>query len=141
MNWIYRNDSISPIIYRSETWLPNETRESPFPVPDTLGLTCIQEGDSPDPVLFHDDIIIQAGETATVNINAPLFSHKVALSIFCMTTDASCECRFNSLKNCAIPLDVRGFEHTTAWENCSRIFLINTSDNEAQISISAVEVD
>ena len=141
MNWIYSNNTNAPVIYRSETWLPDETHEIPYPVPSSLGLTCVQEGDTPDPVLFHDDIIIQAGATATVNINAPVFSHKVALSIFCIITDAGCECRFNSLKNCAVPLDVRGFEHTMAWENCSRIFLTNTSDNEAQISVSAVEVD
>ena len=39
MNWTYTNNTNAPVIYRSEIWQPNETRESPYPVPPSLGLT------------------------------------------------------------------------------------------------------
>ena len=139
MNWIYRNDTDSVIIYRSETWLPGVSREVSYPVPPELGLTCIQEGDSPDPVLFHSDITVQPGAQEVISIPAPKLSHAVALSIFCMTADSGCECRFNSTHNCIIPIDIRGFQQTTSWENCSRIFFNNPTDNEVVISVTAIE--
>ena len=140
MNWIYHNNTDSPVIYRSEMWLPDETCEVAFPVPDSLGLTCVQEGSSPDPVLFHEDITIQPHSQEVVNISPPTLSHNVALSIQDMTTDSGCECRFNHDSNNAIPIDARSFYHVLAWENCSRLFLYNSTDNEAVISVTAIEV-
>lgn len=139
MNWIYTNNTNAPVIYRSELWLPNEAREVSFPVPNTLGLTCIQEGTTPDPVLFHDDVTVQAGEQVSLNINPPNISHAVSLSVQCMTPSAGCQCRFNHESNTAIPIDARAFIHTMDWENCSRILLSNPTDTEAVISVTAIE--
>lgn len=139
MKWIYRNDTNATIIYRSVTWLPGMTAETAYPIPPALGLTCIQEGNSPDPVLFHSDITVQPGAQEVISIPAPKLSHAVALSIFCMTADSGCECRFNSTHNCIIPIDIRGFQQTTSWENCSRIFFNNPTDNEVIISVTAIE--
>ena len=139
MKWIYINNSPATVIYRSETWLPGETRETPYPVPDTLGLTCIQEGDTLDPVLFHSDIIIPPGGQEVVNINHPKLSQAVDLSIRCISHDTGCECRFNSPHGCAVPLDFREFRQITSWQNCSRIYLINTTDIQAHISVTALE--
>ena len=139
MNWTYINNTNAPIIYRSETWLPNETHETAYPVPDTLGLTCIQEGSSPDPIIFHDDIIVQPNGQEVVNISPPKLSHAVDLSIRCITHETGCECRFNSLHGCAIPIDFREFRQITSWNNCSRIYLINSTDIEAHISVTAFE--
>ena len=140
MNWIYTNNTHMPVIYRSETWLPDETHEIPYPVPSSLGLTCIQEGDTPDPVLFHDDIIIQPNTQEVISLRPPTFSHVVDLTIGCMTPDGGCECRFNSPNNCVIPIDMRGFQQVTSWENCSRIYFFNSTDTEVHISVTAFEV-
>lgn len=139
MNWIYTNNTPAPVIYRSETWLPGETRETTYPLPDALGLTCIQQGDIPDPVLFHSDITIPPGGQTSVNISPPTLSHAVHLSIACMTPESGCECRFNSPRNSTIPIDSRGFQQKLSWENCSCIFLSNSTDIEAIVSITAIE--
>ena len=139
MNWIYRNDSNSTVLYRSELWQPGETHETAFPVPPSLGLTCIQEGSSPDPALLHTDIIIQPGDKTILDIPPPLSSRRIALTIHCMTPITGCECRFNSERNTVIPIDVRGFNQVMAWENCAKIFLFNSTDTEAHISVSAIE--
>lgn len=139
MNWIYRNDSNAPAVYRSMLWKPHEQHEVAFPVPPSLGLTCIQEGSTPDPALLHTDIIIQPGGKATLDIPPPSLSHKIALTINCMTPFTGCECRFNSERNTVIPIDVRGFNQVTSWENCAKIFLFNPTDTEAHISVSAIE--
>ena len=140
MKWIYKNNTDKIILYRNNTWQPNEEISVPYPVPLNLGLTCIQEGSSPDPILFHDDIIISAGEQEIINLNSPLISHNVALTILCMTTNSGVECRFNSSDNKPIPIDARGFQQVISWEMCSKIFLHNPTDNEVHISVSAIEV-
>ena len=139
MKWIYRNDSDSTVLYRSDTWLPGETHDTALPVPDTLGLTCVQEGDEADLVIFHDDILIQPGIQEVVSIPAPKLSHAVNISILCMTPTSGCECRFNSPHGCVIPIDVRGFQQTTSWQNCSRIFLSNHTESETHVSITVLE--
>lgn len=139
MKWIYRNDSASTVIYRSTTWLPGMTAETAYPIPPELGLTCVQEGDAPDIVLLHTDITIQPGTQEVISIPAPKLSHAVAISILCMTEDSGCECRFNSSHGCVIPIDIRGFQQTTSWQNCSRLYLTNNTEIEAVISVTAVE--
>ncbi len=139
MNYIYRNNSNSTIIYRNYCWPPKDEVSTPFPVPSSLGLSCIQQGDSPDPVLFHDDIIIPAGEQVEISIDVPAISHNIALSILCLTHNSGVECRFGSPNNKAIPIDVRSFSQVLSWDLCSRIFFTNTTQNEAQISVSAIE--
>ncbi len=139
MNYIYRNDTHHIIHYRRSSWLPDEQLETPYPVPDDLGLTCIQLGQPPDPVLFHDDVIVPAGESVTVDIDAPALSHSVALTIFCIAPNSGVECRFGSSENKPIPIDMRAFSQTIDWALCSRIFLLNPTDAEAIISISAIE--
>ena len=139
MKYIYRNDTHSVIVYRNDTWLPDEQLETAYSVPDDIGLTCIQLGQPPDPVLFHDDVIVSAGEQVTVNIDAPTLSHSVALTIFCISPSSGVECRFGSPENKPIPIDMRAFSQTLNWALCSRIFLYNSTDSEAVISISAIE--
>ena len=139
MKWIYRNDSDSAVLYRADTWLPGETHETALPVPESLGLTCIQEGDSPDIVLIHTDVTIQPGSQEVITIPEPKLSHAVAITILCMTQDSGCECRFNSSHGCVIPIDIRGFQQTTSWQNCSQIYLTNNTEVEAVISVTAVE--
>ena len=139
MKWIYRNDTDTTIIYRSTTLLPGMTAETAYPIPHELGLTCVQEGDAPDIVLLHSDVVVQPGTQEVIDIPAPKLSHAVAITILCMTEDSGCECRFNSPRNCIIPLDVRGFQQTTSWQNCSRVYLTNNTETEAVISVTAVE--
>lgn len=140
MNWIYKNNSDVTVLYRDSIWRPGDILETPYPVPNSLGLTCIQEGNSLDPVLFHDDVIIQAGKSASIEIQEPALSHKVSLNILCMTTDNGVKCSFNSSNNKYIPIDIRGFNQVLDWNLCSKIFLINPTETEAIISITAFEV-
>ena len=139
MKYIYRNNTKRTILYRNYFWLPDDEISTAFPVPDELGLTCIQEGEPPDAVLFHDDVTIAPGEQAVVTLNAPAFSNKVDISIQCMTLNSGVACRFGSLNNNPIPIDTRVFSQVLEWELCSRIFLENSTENEAVISITAIE--
>ena len=140
MNWSYKNNTDSTIFYRNFFWQQGDELQTPYTVPPSLGLTCTQEGSSPDPVLFHDDVIIMAGQSASLSINEPLLSHHVALSIYCMTDSGGVECRFNSSENKPIPIDTRSFVQVLPWELCSRLFLNNPTDCEAIISVTAIEV-
>ncbi len=139
MNWSYKNNTGSTIFYRNSIWQPGDELQTPYPVPPSLGLTCIQEGDALDPVLFHDDVIIQAGQSVYIALAEPTLSHNVDLSISCMTDDNGVECRFNSSRNKPIPIDIRGFSQVLNWELCSLLFFNNTSETEAIISITAFE--
>lgn len=140
MNWIYTNNSDNTVLYRGFYWKPGDVLDTPYPVPASLGLTCVQHGSLPDPVLFHDDLIIQSRQNAVVEVNSPLLSNKVALDINCMTAQAGVECYFNSLNNKPIPIDVRGFSQVIDWAFCSKIFLLNPTDLEVIVSITAIEV-
>ena len=90
-------------------------------------------------MLFHDDIIIQPGETKQVDMDGPRYTRQVALSIFRMS-GGGVEYRFMSDTNKPLPLDTRGFVHVVPWEMCARMFFKNVSDEETQVSVSAVEV-
>ena len=140
MTYSYTNNTNSAIAYRSYFWLPDETLEVDFPVPESLGLTCNFHGKPPDPVLFHDNITLQAGEQCDIPIPAPLFSQNVALHIQDMSLDCGVECCFGSLDNIHFPIDVRDFLHVLTWELCSQIYLFNPTENVAVISITAIEV-
>ena len=140
MKWKYKNDTNHAIIYRNTIWQQGEEHETSYPVPLFLGLTCNQEGSAPDAVLYHDDVIISAGEEKEILLNDPLISHNVDLSIFDMKTDNGVECRFNSRDNKPVPIDVRGIRHVMSWELCSKIYLKNVMENEAHISVTAIEV-
>ena len=140
MNWIYKNFSKNTIIHNNKICKPDEQIISPYPLPSSLGLTCIQEGRNPDPVILHEDVSLKAGETKFIDINAPELSKNIALSIMCMTQDSGVECRFNHNDNKPVPIDIRGFSQTLPWIMCSRIFLKNVTSSLAVISITAVEV-
>lgn len=140
MNWIYRNDSKYTVGFRHFSWLPNEQHELPFPVPDVLGLTCIQEGDALDPVLLHEDFLIQPHEQVVVTLPHPALSHNVALSILDLSPNSGVECRFNHELNKPIPIDIRGFSQSLDWVLCAKVFLLNSSETIAHISFSALEV-
>ena len=139
MNYTYRNNTKRTICYKLDTWLPGDERSTTHPVPSELGLTCIQEGTSPDTVLFHSDIFIPPASSNIIDINAPIRSHNIALSIQCMTPSSGVACRFNHEDNKPIPIDARAFSQTLAWDSCSRIFLENSTDTEAVISVTAIE--
>ena len=135
---IYKNETEHTIIYHDIIWNPYEEYETAFPVPASLGLTCTQEGDMPDPVLFHDDIMIEAGNQSNIELSTPSLSHNVALTILCMS--GGVECRFNGANNKPIPIDERGFVQTLSWELCSKIILTNPLDTSVHISVTALEV-
>ena len=139
MKWTYQNNTNGVICYKSFSWLPNSQFSIPFPVPETLGLTCIQEGSLPDPILFHDDITVAAGTSACIQIPAPALSHNVFLNIQCMIQNSGVECRFNHHNNKPVPIDIRGFSQTLPWECCYKIFLDNPTDIDAIISVTAIE--
>ena len=141
MKYSYQNNTDRAVIYRNNIWQPGEVKFTSYPVPLSSGLTCVQEGDCPDPVLFHDDILVGANEQRTFALNAPTISQNVALTILSMSQNSGVECRFNSANNKAIPIDVRGFQQVMAWELCSKIIVYNPSDNEAHISLTAIEVN
>jgi len=138
MKFKYCNDTEAAVIYRDRVWQRGEEHEVPYPVPPSLGLTCTQEGDAPDPVLYHGDIVISAGKDTEIEISEPLLSHKVFLSILAMS--GGVECRFNSADNKPMPIDDRSFVQKLDWSLCSKIFLKNTLGISVQISITAVEV-
>ena len=140
MNYIYRNNSNNTVIYNNFIWLPGETLSVPCPVPDSLGLECLQEGQPPDPVLLHEDIVILPHDSISVSLPEPFASHNVALRILDMSFDSGVECRFNSSENNPVPIDTRGFEHVLPYELCSKIFFSNNLDITAAISITAIEV-
>ena len=139
MKWIYFNNSKRIVFFKNFSWLPNEQHEVSFPVPDSLGLTCIQQGSIPDPVLFHDDILIAAGTSATVDIPAPVLTQNISLNIQCMIQNSGVECRFNHQDNTPIPIDARAFSQCIDWSLCSKIFLNNPTDVETIISVTAIE--
>ena len=134
----YKNDTEAAVIYRDRVWQRGEEHEVPYPVPPSLGLTCTQEGDAPDPVLYHGDIVINAGEERIIEISEPLLSHKVFLSILAIS--GGVECRFNSANNKPMPIDERSFVQKMDWTLCSKIYLKSILGTSVQISITAVEV-
>ena len=140
MTWTYKNDTDHIIIYRNTIWQVGEEQETHYPVPTSLGLTCTKEGSMPDAVLFHDDVIISAGEEKEILLNDPLISHNVDISIINMSADGGVECRFNHKDNMPIPIDIRGLRHVMSWELCSKIYLKNVTQNETHISVTAIEV-
>lgn len=140
MNWIYKNETDNTVLYRNYCWGQGEIVTTSCPVPDSFGLTCLQEGSLPDPVLYHDDLVLPSGFSAVAEIDAPYLSHNVALDINCMTRDNGVECRFNSSNNKPIPIDVRGFSQVIDWTLCSKLFLHNPTDSQVIISITAIEV-
>lgn len=93
--WRYKNPTDRAICWRNIFWEPGEEKETPNPVPSFTGLECTQEGTAPDPVLFHDDLIVQPGETKRVEMDGPQYTRQVALSLFCMGP-VGVECRFIS---------------------------------------------
>lgn len=139
MSYIYRNNTKRTILYRNYYWKPDDEVSTPFPLPQDLGLTCIHSDAEPDPVLFHDDIVIQSKQNAEVLLDYPAISHNVALYIQCMSQNSGAVCRFNSLNNRPIPIDARSFFQVIPWELCSHIFLNNPSEQEVIISITAIE--
>lgn len=138
MMYKYKNDTGAAVIYRDRVWQRGEEHEVPYPVPPSLGLTCTQEGDAPDPVLYHGDIVINAGEERIIEISEPLLSHKVFLSILAIS--GGVECRFNSANNKPMPIDERSFVQKMDWTLCSKIYLKSILGTSVQISITAVEV-
>ena len=139
MKFKYRNDTDGLVFYRDDVWEQGDEHETAYPVPSSLGLTCTQEGDTPDPVLFHEDIFVDAGKETVLEINEPALSNKVYLSVL-RISDGNIECRFNSSKNKAIPIDARGFVQKMDWRLCSKIYLKNSLDVSVQVSVTAVEV-
>ena len=140
MNYSYTNNSDVTVFYRIFSWLPGETIDTPFPVPPSLGLTCIQEGTPQDPVLLHDDVTVPAGDNVSIDIPEPRSSDFVALRILDMSQNSGVECRFGSPVNYPIPIDVSGFDYILDWTLCSKIFLLNTTDFNAVISISVFDL-
>lgn len=137
--WRYRNDTDKTLIWRDRVWMPGKEDDAAYPIPTSIGLTQLSIGSAPDPVLFHEDIVVPAGGEAFVELDAPKLGSNVALSIFRMK-GVGVECRFNSPENSAIPIDLRGFIHTIPWELCARMYFKNPTGFDVTLSMSAVEV-
>lgn len=140
MKWKFKNNTDHLIMFNGFIWNSNQEMELNYPVPSYLGLTCTQVGNVPEPVLFHDDFIIEPNNEIFVELETSTFSKNVALSILCLTPNSGAECRFNNNSNKPIPIDVRGFNHVMDWFTCSRLFLKNPTDFDVHISVTAVEV-
>ena len=68
MKWIYLNNTNHIICYRFFYWLPDQSLEIPYHVPDDLGLTCIQQGDTSIPSTpVASDNAIEAVLNVTLN--------------------------------------------------------------------------
>lgn len=136
-HWKYKNESEHrTVIWRDISWKPGETQTVAYPLPEYLGLTCVEEGTRPDPILCHEDVVLQAGESARIEIAAPLPSEKVSLTL--TRVKGGAECRFNNEKNRPIPVDGRPFSRVLPWEYCAVLFFNNMIDDETHISVDAV---
>ena len=87
MKFKYKNDTEAAVSYRDRVWQRGEELEVTYVVPSALGLTCTQEGNAPDPVLYHGDIVINAGEERIIEISEPLLSNKVCLFVLLLIFD------------------------------------------------------
>lgn len=139
MKFKYKNDTEAAVIYRDRVWQRGEEHEVPYPVPPSLGLTCTQEGNTPDPVLFHDDVVINAGKDVEIDVPMPTLSNKIFVSILCVS-GGGVECRFNSAENRPIPIDERSFVQKMDWTLSSKIYLKNLLNISVQVSVTVVEV-
>lgn len=135
--WRYRNDSGTFVIWNGRSWEPGEEYAVSYPIPQYMNLTCLQEGEVPDPVLCHEDVILKVGESTRIDIAAPLPGQKVLLTLTAIG-DSGAECRFNNENNKAIPVDGRSFSCVLPWECCASLHLTNIAESESQISVTAV---
>ncbi len=140
MNYIYRNDTEHTIFYRNVLCLPHEATATTFPIPNELGLTCLQEGSHTHSVLLHEDLIIPALNSYVLSIPTPQFSHKMSLDIFCLTDNGGVACYFNSLDSTPIPIDIRSFSLVLDWRTCSKLVFVNDFGFDVHISVSVLEV-
>ena len=140
LQWVYKNRTQDKIEYKDSVWWPGDIVSFNEAIPDDVGLICIQQGSIPDPVLCHEDIILEAGEETSIKLNSPVSADKVALNIMCINLDSGAECRFNSPENNPVPIDTRDFSHVMPWVSCAYIYLRNPTDKQVHISVSAVEV-
>lgn len=74
MNWIYLNNSNRIICYRFYSWLPGHKHQLSFPVPDELGLTCLQKGSSYETL---PSVVSESAVEAVLNltINQDILAH------------------------------------------------------------------
>ena len=138
MKWKYKNNTSSTIIWASNTWAPEEEKEISHPVPDFLGLTCIQSGNSPDIVLLDKEFTVNLGETKEIDIPASIKNRRVVISIIRKAGNGAL-LSFNSADNKKIAMDnTKYFTQTLLWESCSKIFLESLGDGSV-IYVSAIE--
>ena len=69
--WKYRNDTDRVVIWGGKIWGSGDEKEHRYPIPSSVGLTVTQEGASPDPVLLHEDIILQPNDEKVCELNGP----------------------------------------------------------------------
>lgn len=68
MNWIYLNNSNRIICYRFYSWLPGQSHELSFPVPNELGLTCLQHGNFDETLpSVASESVVEAVLNLTIN--------------------------------------------------------------------------
>ena len=138
MKWKYKNETGSTIIWEGHTWAPEKEKEISHPAPEFLGLTCTQQGNIPDPVLFDENIMVNAGETKEIAIPAPVLSRRVTLSVLRKAGNGVLLC-FNSADNKKIAIDAtQFFMQTLSWTSCGKIYLESLGD-ESIIYISVIE--
>ncbi|MBR0075101.1 MAG: hypothetical protein IJP96_05065 [Synergistaceae bacterium] len=138
--WIYKNETKHKIIYRDYTWDAGATVAISTPIPSSLGLTCINEGNKPDPILFCNDIVIAPNDEAVVTLSGSSLTHNVHLTIQCITTRGTVECRFIDDENTPIFIDAQGFSQVMPFDLCQKIILKNTISNSLNVNVTAIEV-
>jgi len=147
--WIYRNDTDHPVMWKGFVWPPEETRpvmkdsdDVPFPVPEHIGLTLVQEGNVPDPVVFADDVVVEgAGGELIVHIPAPANGDEfIDITVWCGIGDGAF-LRFNGPDNTEISIDRRGLIRRMRWEDCATLYFRNPTGGEATIGISVLRAE
>ena len=138
--WVYKNNTKHKITYRDYVWEAGATLVTLAPVPSSLGLTCVNEGDIPDPILFCNDIVILPNEEAIVTLLDSSLTHNVHLTIQCITTRGTIECRFVDDRNNPIFIDAQGFSQIMPFNLCNKIILKNTISNSLNVNVTAIEV-
>jgi hypothetical protein len=159
MEWRYQNQTDHAIIHKGVLWRP-PVPETPateycpripgkagtllctkYPIPDEVGLTRIQEGSVPDPVIFSDDVVVEgAGGERIVHIPNPNGDEFIDVTIWCGIGDGAF-LRFNGPDNTEISIDQRGVIRRMRWEDCATLYLKNPTSGEVVIGISVLKAE
>lgn len=133
MNWIYKNEKSTLVMWGSTLWEPGQEKSVAFPVPLETGLTLVTPGDGPSMVKFCEQFTMTMGETKIIDVP---FAKYIDLTIGCLGGDGA-NVFFNNESNISMPIDAsHGFAQVIAWESAARIILKSLGDTEISIGIT-----